>query len=69
MNMQALFDRIGVPSLMMDVYMEQSQTLSIEFLARMDENNAVEKKDLIDLGFNSLTARIMIIVSKEIKGI
>ena len=67
--MQALFDRIGVPSLMMDVYMEQSQTLSIEFLARMDENNAVEKKDLIDLGFNSLTARIMIIVSKEIKGI
>ena len=68
MNMQALFERIGVPAKMMDLYMEQSKTLSIAFLAQMDDKNAAEKNDLALLGFNNVDISRMIVESKKIKG-
>ena len=69
MNMQALFERIGVPATMIDLYVKQSKTLSIEFLAQMDEYNTIEKNELALLGFNIITVRRMIIECKKIKGI
>ena len=68
MNMQALFERIGVPAKMMDLYMEQSKTLSIAFLAQMDDKNAAEKNYLALLGFNNVDISRMIVESKKIKG-
>ena len=68
MSMQALFERIGVPAKMMDLYMEQSKTLSIAFLAQMDDKNAAEKNDLALLGFNNVDISRMIVESKKIKG-
>ena len=66
--MQALFERMGVPSTMMDVYMMQSKKLSTEFLAKLNEDSTGDKKELVKLGFNSITAHRMIVESKKLKG-
>ena len=66
--MQALFERMKVPSEMMELYIEQSLTLSIECLATLNENNSDELNHLVKLGFNHLTAYTMIKVSKKIQG-
>ena len=66
--MQELFERMKVPSEMVELYIEQSLTLSIDFLATLNENNSDELNHLVKLGFNHITAYKMIKVSKKIKG-
>ena len=48
--------------------MMQSKKLSTEFLAKLNEDSTGDKKELVKLGFNSITAHRMIVESKKLKG-
>ena len=67
-EMQVLFERIKIPSELVESYIEQSVGLSIDFLATLNENNLTEQEIMVKLGFSHIAAYRMIVVSKQIKG-